>query len=148
MLEFLRELPKHLVLFLIGGFLYVCVELLFRGYSYPSMFVLGGICFVLIGEINEIYPWEMPLISQMFISMIIVTVLEFLFGVVLNIILKIGVWDYSAMPYNLFGQICLPFSVAWFFLSVIAIIVDDYIRYIFYDEEKPRYNIFYCRHGT
>ena len=144
--KIISRIPKYLFLFIVGGLAYGFIEILFRGYTYPSMMVLGGICFLLIGEINEKYPWEMPLISQMFISMIIVTILEFLFGVVLNIILKIGVWDYSAMPYNLFGQICLLFFVAWFFLSAVAIILDDIIRYKFYGEERPRYNIFYCRH--
>lgn len=144
--KLISHIPKCLFLFIVGGLAYGLVEILFRGYTYPSMVILGGICFLLIGEINEKYPWEMPLISQMFISMIIVTILEFSFGIVLNVILKLGIWDYSALPYNLCGQICLIFSVAWFFLSVVAIILDDLIRYKFYGEERPRYNIFYCRH--
>lgn len=140
----IRMLPKHLFLFIVGGLAYNLVEIMFRGYTHPTMFLLGGLCFILIGMINEKYPWEMPLVSQMFISMIIITILEFIFGVVLNIIFKLGVWNYSDLPYNLCGQICLVFSVAWFFLSVVAIIVDDYLRYLIYREEKPRYHIFYC----
>lgn len=140
------HIPKMLFLLAIGGILYGLVEILFRGYTHPSMLLLGGICFVLIGEINEVYPWEMPLISQMFISMIIVTTLEFIFGVILNIVLGLGVWDYSELPYNLCGQICLLFSVGWFFLSAVAIILDDCLRHMLFGEGKPRYNIFYCKH--
>ena len=107
------------------------------------MFLPGVVCFYLIGLINEFYPWDMPLISQMFISSIIITTLEFIFGVILNIWLKLGIWDYSNMPYNLCGQICLLFSILWFLLSSVAIILDDFVRWKLFGEEKPRYHIFY-----
>ena len=139
----LNRIWKELILFLIGGCVYYTIEILFRGYSFASMFALGGLCFCLIGEINEIYPWDMPLISQMFISSIIITTLEFIFGVILNIWLKLGIWDYSNMPYNLCGQICLVFSILWFLLSSVAIILDDFVRWKLFGEEKPRYHIFY-----
>ena len=54
-------------------------------------------------------------------------------------ILGLHIWDYSTMPLNIFGQICLPFSLAWMGLSGVAIILDDYIRYWFFNEEKPHY---------
>ena len=76
------------------------------------------------------------------ICCIIITVLEFIFGVVLNIWLGLQIWDYSGMPLNIMGQICLPFTVAWYFLSAAAIILDDYIRYWLFGEEKPRYTLF------
>lgn len=137
------RLIQFLTLFIIGGSVYVMIELAFRGRSHWTMFLLGGLCFYLIGLINEFYPWDMPLISQMFISSIIITTLEFIFGVILNIWLKLGIWDYSNMPYNLCGQICLLFSILWFLLSSVAIILDDFIRWKLFGEEKPRYHIFY-----
>ena len=142
----ISKLIQFLILFLVGGSVYVMIELLWRGRSYPSMFVLGGICFYLIGLINEKYPWDMPLISQMFISSIIVTTSEFIFGVILNIILKLGIWDYSQMPYNLCGQICLLFSILWFLLSAVAIVLDDFIRWKWFGEKKPKYHIFYSHY--
>lgn len=134
---------EFLILFVIGGLCYNVIELLFRGYTYSSMFILGGACFICIGLINEIFPWSMPLISQMFLSMLIVTLFEFIAGVILNIWWGLGVWDYSMLPYNLLGQVSLIFSIGWFFLSVVAIVADDYIRYKFFDEEKPRYKLLY-----
>ena len=125
--------------------MYGLIEILFRGWTHPTMLVLGGLCFVIIGEINEVYPWEMPLVSQMLISSIVVTFLEFIFGLVLNVWLKLGIWDYSGLPYNLCGQICLIFTIAWFFISLLAIVVDDIIRWKFYGEQKPKYYIFYCK---
>ena len=137
------KIVQFLSLLTIGGFIYVLIELAFRGRSHWTMFLLGGLCFYLIGLVNELYPWDMPLIRQMFISSIVVTSLEFIFGVFLNIFLGLGIWDYSNLPYNLCGQICLIFSIAWFFLSALAIFIDDFIRWKLFDEEKPRYHIFY-----
>ena len=137
------ELKKLIFLFLLGGCAYGLIEILFRGYTHWTMILLGGACFLLIGMINEVIPWEMPLISQMFISMCIVTAAEFIFGVILNIVLKMGIWDYSEMPYNVCGQICLLFSIAWFFSSVVAIIVDDLLRWLLFGERKPTYRIFF-----
>ena len=133
---------EYAALFLLGGLAYVFIEILFRGFSHISMFALGGICFILCGGINEILSWDTPLFIQMGICCIIITVLEFIFGVVLNIWLGLQIWDYSGMPLNIMGQICLPFTVAWYFLSAAAIILDDYIRYWLFGEEKPRYTLF------
>ena len=138
----LKYLLKEFILFLIGGGIYYLFEILWRGYSHWTMFILGGICFVIIGLLNEQYDYNMPLVEQMFSSMIIITTLEFISGVILNIILKMNIWDYSNLPFNLFGQICIPFMIIWFFLSPIAIVVDDYIRYFIFKEEKPHYKIF------
>lgn len=138
----LKYLLKEFILFLIGGGIYYLFEMLWRGYSHWTMFILGGICFVIIGLLNEQYDYNMPLVEQMFSSMIIITTLEFISGVILNIILKMNIWDYSNMPLNLFGQICIPFMIIWFFLSPIAIVIDDYIRYFIFKEEKPHYKIF------
>ena len=132
---------KYLFLFLFGGTVYCLIELLFRGHTHPSMYILGGICFIICGLYNEVLSWETPLVLQMFLGATSITILEFITGVIVNIILKLNVWDYSNMPFNILGQICLLFWFAWFFLSIIAIIVDDYIRYYFFGEEKPRYKI-------
>lgn len=132
---------RPLVLFCIGGLAYVLIELLWRGYSHWSMFIVGGMCFILIGGINEYYPWDMPLWQQMLISTVIVTVIEFVAGLILNIWLKLGVWDYSGLPFNFMGQICLYFSVAWFFLAFPAIVIDDYLRHWLFGEEFPKYKI-------
>lgn len=106
------------------------------------MFLLGGLCFILIGGLNNYIPWEMSIIKQGVIGALIITSLEFIFGLVLNLYLNLGIWDYSNMPFNILGQICLPFSIAWFFLSLVAIFADDWLRYVLFKEEKPHYHLF------
>jgi uncharacterized membrane protein len=137
----MNKVIKLFTLFIIGGISYILVEMLFRGYSHFSMFILGGLCFVLIGQLNEKYTWEMSIISQMVISSLIITSLELITGLIVNVWLKLGVWDYSKQPYNFMGQICLLFSNLWVLLSLIGIILDDWIRYKLYKEEKPHYKI-------
>jgi uncharacterized membrane protein len=137
----MKQIFKALFLCLVGGISYYIIEILWRGYSHWSMAILGGICFVIIGLLNEVYTWEMSLISQMFISALVITSLELITGFIVNIGLGWGVWDYSQMPYNFLGQICLLYTNLWFFLSLAGILLDDYIRYRFLGEEKPHYKI-------
>ncbi len=132
---------KYTFLFLAGGFAYGGVENLFRGYSHISMCIAGGICFILIGLQNEIFSWEMSLISQMVISSIIITFVELITGIIVNIWLKLNVWDYSTLPYNFLGQICLLYTNIWFLLSFFGILMDDYLRYFMLKEEKPHYKV-------
>ena len=135
-------IPKVVLLFVFGGLMYMGVEILFRGYTHFSMFFVGGLCFVLVGGINEKLPWNMAFVSQMMIASLLVTAVEFIAGVILNLLLGLGVWDYSSLPYNFLGQISLIFSVGWFFLSAIGILLDDWLRYLIYGEERPHYKIF------
>lgn len=136
-----KQTFKYLFLFLMGGITYFCIEIAYRDYSHWTMFVLGSICFVALGAINEVIPWEMPLWKQMLIGSGIITVLEFITGVIVNIWLGWNVWDYSNVPMNVLGQICVPFMIIWFFISLLAIIADDYMRYWFFGEEKPHYTL-------
>ena len=137
----MNKLLKYFTLGTLGGLIYVFTELLWRGYSHWSMFLLGGICFIALGLINEVIPWEMPLTVQMFIGGAIITALEFVTGCIVNLWLGWDVWDYSELPCNLLGQISLKSSVGWYFLSAVGIVLDDWLRYIFFGEEKPRYTI-------
>lgn len=137
----IKNALKMLVLLLIGGTIYFCIEMLWRGYSHISMFFVGGICFIAIGAINEYIPWEMGLIQQSIIGACLVTGIEFVSGLILNIWLGLGIWDYSNLPFNIMGQICLPFFFAWIALSCVAIVLDDYLRYWLFKEEKPHYQL-------
>ena len=132
---------KYLFLFFIGGSAYYCLEIVMRGFSHYSMFFCGGFCFIGCGMLNESVNIEMSLISQMVLSSLLITVLELITGCIVNLWLGWHIWDYSRLPYNFKGQICLSYSVRWFFLSLAAIVGDDYLRYLFFDEEKPYYKI-------
>ena len=136
----MKYLIKYLILLAIGGTVYCGIEILVRGFTHWTMFLVGGICFILIGIINEITP-KMPLIRQMLLSAVIITLAEFVSGCILNIWLDLDIWDYSNETFNLFGQISLKHTIYWFLLSCVGIILDDYVRHFLFGEEKPHYKI-------
>lgn len=142
----MRRILKPTILFVIGGTIYTLVEIFWRTLrgstpTHWTMFVLGGLCFLLIGGINEYLSWETPFPVQLLIGTGVVLLLEFIFGCVLNLWLGLNVWDYSDTPFNILGQVCLPFAFAWLFLVTLAIVLDDYLRYWLFNEEKPRYKL-------
>ena len=53
------------ILFIIGGFIYAGIEIGMRGFTHWSMFIVGGLCFIIIGLLNEWYTWDIPLLLQM-----------------------------------------------------------------------------------
>ncbi|MCI9626223.1 MAG: hypothetical protein HFI90_05510 [Clostridia bacterium] len=137
-----KKLGELLILFLCGGTAYILIEYLFRGHSHPSMFLLGGVVFVEIGGLNEFCRCNMSLLLQGLIGSFIITVSELAVGLLLNVWLKLNVWDYSHMPLNFLGQICLPFSIAWIFVAIAAVLFDDFLRHLMFGEDYPHYKLF------
>lgn len=111
---------KNSVLFYLGGMGYTGLELLWRGFSHGSMFVLGGVCFVIIGKLRLLR--ALPL--RMLTAAGIVTILELGCGLLVN--RDYRVWDYRDLPLNYRGQICLPFTLLWIPVSLAAIFLYDW----------------------
>lgn len=135
-----KQWIKYACLWLVGGSLYYLTEILYRGESHPAMFIVGGLAFLFCGILNEGLSWDTPLIQQVLWADFGVTALEFVSGWFLNIQLDLHIWDYSLLPYNLMGQICLPYALLWLPLCLIGIVLDDYLRWKFFGEEKPSYH--------
>lgn len=133
---------KTAILLYIGGLAYVLVELLWRGYSHPAMFLAGGLCFVLVGGINTGAGRSLPLIVQMLLGSVMITAVELATGLIVNVGLGWRVWDYSNLPLNFMGQISLYFMLLWIPLSGIAIIADDLLRHALFGEPMPVYRLF------
>ncbi len=112
-------MKRFICLFVIGGVAYNRLERLWRGYSHWSMFLLGGLCFHLIGYVTALFRRRSCLVRAVACSAV-VTAAEFLSGCLLNLRWKLGVWDYSRMFGNVRGQICLPYSVLWGALSLLV----------------------------
>ena len=136
---------RYMTLWLYGGFVYYCIELVWRGFSHPSMFITGGIAFLCIGVINNYLPWRLGFVWQCVIGGIVITILELIVGLIVNVWLGLGVWDYSDLPMNFMGQIVPHFTFAWMALSAVAIWLDNYLRWKIFGERKPKYRIFRWR---
>ena len=134
--KYFESVLKALILFCIGGIAYLLIEILWRGHSHWSMFFLGGACFFIVGLINEHSDYNAPLVFDMILASFIITTLEFIAGYILNIRLNLNVWDYSDLPFNIMGQVCLPYMGLWFVLSFFCIMIDDALRRYLFGEEK------------
>lgn len=108
---------KNAVLFYLGGTAYMLLEFLWRGRSHGSMFLLGGLCFLLVGgRLGRMA--RIPLALRLILGAGVITALELATGLVVN--RDYSVWDYREMPYQFKGQICLMFSLLWIPVSGLA----------------------------
>ncbi len=136
-----KILLKNIIICICFGLIYMNIEIIWRGRTSISMGIIGGLCGCIIGQINEYYPKGTPCWLQCAIGTVVITFFEGISGLILNGLLKLNVWDYSNMPGRFFfGQCCLPYCIAWFFLSGVAIILDDWLRYTLFDEPFKQYN--------
>ena len=136
------RLIKILIIWFIMGMIYFTIEGIWRipkgGYANIIMLPIGGLCGVIVGGINQLPQfYNMKVLLQSLIGAILVTIVEFLAGCLLNLLFNLGIWDYSNMPFNLLGQICLPFTLLWFIIMPFCIWLEDRVRYLVFSEGKP-----------
>lgn len=104
----MKGLIRKAVMFAVGGSGYVGLELLWRGRSHSSMFVAGGACFLLLGQVDK---KRLPLLLRAVAGSGIITGVELVTGLLWN--RDHRVWDYRSLPGQWGGQICLPYSLLW-----------------------------------
>ena len=142
----MKKFIGKLGLFLSCGFIYCMIEILFRGWSHWSMFVLTGFLGVFcIDSINNVLSFDCDYIVQILISTILCTIGEGISGIILNIWLQLNVWDYSKMTFGtfFFSQCNVLFCFAWMLIiSIIIFYCDAYNYYILKIEPCPYYIIF------
>lgn len=138
-----KSFMKYLLLFTFSGYIYICLELMFRGYSDITMMFAGSICAIPMIVLNNKFTYEFDFLLQLILCTIFCTIVEFIFGVLFN--QDYSIWDYRNIPFNLYGQICLPFTFLWMIVSACVIPLMDWIDcYVFgyRTDTKPYYKIF------
>ena len=132
-----------------GGTVYFLMEVVYKtATGNPeriswTMLLLAILLSIPLERFGAELPWEMPLVLQAAICTVAITVTELLAGLILNVWLGLGVWDYSHLPLNLWGQICLQFALIWWGLCLVFIPVFDWLRYAVQGGDRPRYHLFY-----
>ncbi|MCI7741196.1 MAG: putative ABC transporter permease [Clostridiales bacterium] len=117
-----------LPVFVFGSILYGLIEILWRGWTHWTMLLCGGLCFTLMYLVSGS---ELSLPKKWILSACIITTVEFIAGCIVNLRLHWQVWDYSALPFNLLGQICPQFILMWFVLSIPGTALCSLLRRLF-----------------
>lgn len=129
------------------GTLYFFIEVVWKtSHGRPemiswTMLLLAVVLAVPLERFGAELPWNMPLTAQAVVCGFGITVVEFVAGLILNVWLGMNVWDYSDIPGNIMGQVCLQFFAAWVMLATIGIVMLDWMRYCVEGGEKPRYTL-------
>ena len=113
-------MSKEGAVFLAGSCAYPTLEMAWRGHTHYSMAIAGGICQWLIDQVCCGAMREKSLFLRCLTGAGLITGVELAVGIVVNQVFRLGVWDYSKMPMNIMGQVCLPYSALWFGLTLPA----------------------------
>ena len=104
-----------------------------------TMLVLAILLTIAVERCGEQLPWAVPLWLQALACAALVTAVELAAGLILNIWLGLGVWDYSDLPGDFMGQICPQFAAIWFGLCLVFIPAFDWMRWSVEGGERPKY---------
>lgn len=129
----MTELYFIALYFFVYGFLGWCTEVAFAAWKEHRFvnrgFLNGPICPVYgIGVtlvVHFLSPYRSNLIILYITSTILVTALEWLTGFILERVFHNKWWDYSNMPLNLNGYVCLLFSLIW---GIACVLIVDFIH--------------------
>ena len=130
-----------------GGTVYFLLEVAFKTLTgHPeriswTMLVVAILLTIPVERAGEQLPWAVPLWLQALCCAALVTAVELAAGCVINLWLGWDVWDYTAMPGNLWGQICPQYSAIWWVLCLVFIPMFDWLRWAVEGGVRPRYTI-------
>ena len=132
-----------LLYFFVYGFLGWCTEVgfaAFKTHHFVNRGVLNGpICPIygvgVTAVITVLTPYKSDIIVLYILSVVLVTVLEGVTGWAMDKIFHNKWWDYSDMPLNIGGYVCLLFSIVWGFACLFIIyfiqpLVHDLLAFI------------------
>lgn len=114
----MRNTLKFLFLFSFFGSVYCLLETVFRGWTHESMFIVGGICGLIIYAVTV--GTRLPMWSKWVVCGAAITCVELIAGLIINVWLGLSVWSYKEHPLNIYGQICPLFSLIWVAISIPA----------------------------
>lgn len=118
---------EQAVIFAFGAINYLAIEILWRGQTHWTMAVAGGLCAMVIYVFNARFN-DMHWLCKCLVGAIIITSVELVTGLIVNMTLEWNVWDYSQREFNFLGQICLRYFIYWFLLCIPIVKLFDYFR--------------------
>jgi len=139
-----RQFIKYIVIFLIFSVAYYFIEILFSGSSNWSSLIMGGIGGILISFVNYFYSFSTPKWKQISLTVMIMIFIELISGLILRAF-GFEFWNYNGLFMSVEGLICFRYSIYWIGLSIIALQLEDYIDYIYFNGDKPDGLVLYIK---
>ncbi len=139
-----KSAMKYILLLTFSGYVYVCLELLWRGYSDISMMFCASICAIPMIVLNNFLTYEADFLLQIIDCTFFATACEWITGLIVNTDYRI--WDYREIwGHSPDGQVCIPYMFLWALIAVVIIPLMDYIDWKVFDYKKdtpPYYKVF------
>lgn len=137
-------LYDYVAYFFIYGFLGWCVEVIFKalqkGILQNRGFLNGAICPIYGFGVCSVLLLTRPLGNDSLLvlyigSVIITTLLELVTGFLMDKLFHKRWWDYSTMPLNIHGYVCLLFSLIWgvacvFLIKVLHPLIARFVSWV------------------
>lgn len=112
--------------FIIGALGYPLLELCWRGRTHISMAMAGGVSGSMLHRVSR---KKGPLCLKALLCGLGITGIEAACGLVWN--RRHQVWDYSSLPMNWRGQVCLSYTLAWCGLSALWLLTEKQLAKAF-----------------
>lgn len=130
---------NYMFTFMVGSFLGYFLELFYRKFKHkkwikPGVFKGAYLPLYGLGLCISYFMFllEIDIIFKVIFSIILLTFIELICGLIFIWYFEIPLWDYSKNTFNYKGLICLKFSACWGFLSFIFIsFVFPYVNFSF-----------------
>lgn len=123
----MTKTKEQLTVFSLGAVAYSVIELLWRKHTHWSMGITGGLCFSILYNLYH-HCRSLPLVGKCLLGSGVITTIEFIVGMIVNVWQKWNVWDYSDMKFNLLGQVCALYSSLWFLLCIPIVLLSAALK--------------------
>lgn len=135
----MKRLINFLCIGLFSSFIYLSIELLWRGFTHWTMgllaFFVGIILSIINDEVLEFDDWYE---FQVIFGTIICVIFEALFGAIFN--QNFDIWDYRGLPFTFCnGQLNLIFCGAWAIIVIFGLPMLDWLQYLLKEGPRPYY---------
>ena len=105
------------------------LQLLLTGNCHWTDLAVFSLLCIPLDAVNERMPWTFPLWLQAVLGGIVLIVSQLAAGLVFNVWLGLGLWDYTPLFGNFLGQICLRYALLWLLLAGPLLILFDMIGF-------------------
>lgn len=111
------QLLWHIFRWFCGGVVFCALQLLLTGNCHWTDLAVFSLLCIPLDAVNERMPWTFPLWLQAVLGGIVLIVSQLTAGLVFNVWLGLGLWDYTSLFGNFLGQICLRYALLWLLLG-------------------------------